>query len=362
MFEGFFSSDPAGITLLLLVGSMALAGWLITLGLFAAIGWYGRRRSSVLWKSVDRNLRRPTLWLGSFLFALSGPFILNLEPGAPWPQLSLLLEILLYAAFGWVIVEGTDVLGDLVRNRYRIDVTDNLEERKIITQFQYIKKVAWVVAVVVTLALILLQFEKVREIGAGILTSAGVAGIIIGLAAQKSIANLLAGFQLAFTQPIRLDDVVIVEGEWGRIEDITLTYVVIRIWDERRLIVPLNYFNEKPFQNWTRESAQLLGTVYLYADYRLPVEQVRSHFYELLEQEELWDGRVKGLQVTDADRQGMELRFLMSARNASEAWELRCRMRERLVAYVQEEFSGSLPRTRLEWPPSNGAPALAEKP
>ncbi len=152
---------------------------------------------------------------------------------------------------------------------------------------------------IVAVAFILLQFDKVRELGTGLLTSAGVAGIIIGLAAQKSIANLLAGFQLAFTQPIRIDDVVIVENEWGKIEEITLTYVVVRIWDERRLVVPLNYFNEKPFQNWTRSSSQLLAYVFLYTDYRVSVDALRQKFTDLLEGNPLWDNRVNVVQVTN---------------------------------------------------------------
>ena len=268
-------------------------------------------------------------------------------------RLNLTVEILLYIFGSWLIIEFTDVVADLVRDRFRIGESDNLSERKIITQFAYIKRVVSAVVVIVAIAFILLQFDTVRELGTGLLTSAGIAGIIVGLAAQKSIANLLAGFQLAFTQPIRIDDVVIVENEWGRIEEITLTYVIVRIWDERRLVVPLNYFNEKPFQNWTRASSELLAYVYLYTDYRLPVNALRQEVDRLLEDEPLWDERVKKVQVTNADRSTLEVRVLMSARNASEAFDLRCKIREQLIAFIQEHYPESLPRTRLELPMGN---------
>jgi small-conductance mechanosensitive channel len=184
--------------------------------------------------------------------------------------------------------------------------------------------------------------------GWGCLTSAGVAGIIIGLAAQKSIANLLAGFQIAFTQPIRLDDVVIVEGEWGRIEEITLTYVVVRIWDQRRLVVPLQYFNEKSFQNWTRTTSELLGTVFIYTDYTMPVEALREELSRLLETNPKWDKRVGIIQVTDTTETTMQIRALMSARNAGDTFDLRCHVREGLITFIQQQFPEALPKTRVE--------------
>jgi small-conductance mechanosensitive channel len=217
-----------------------------------------------------------------------------------------------------------------------------------------------VIVALLALAFILFQFDEVRELGMGLLTSAGVAGIIIGLAAQKSIANLLAGFQIAFTQPIRIDDVVIVEGEWGRIEEITLTYVIVRIWDERRLVVPLRYFIEKAFQNWTRKTAQLLGTVYLYVDYRLPIDSLRKELDRLLEENDLWDGRVSKIQVTDSKQDNVEIRALMSAANAGDAWDLRCEIREQLIAFIQKEYPDSLPRMRIELPESGTSEILSD--
>ena len=195
---------------------------------------------------------------------------------------------------------------------------------------------------------ILLSFDSVRRIGAGLLTGVGVGGIIVGFAAQKSLGNLLAGFQLAFTQPIRMDDVLVVEGEWGRVDEITLTYVVLKIWDQRRLILPINYFIEKPFQNWTRVSAELMGTVFIYTDYTVPVEELRQELTRLLNGNALWDKRVNALQVTDAKEQTLEIRALMSARNSSDSFDLRCFVREHLITFVQQHYPEALPKTRTE--------------
>lgn len=349
MLSGLLENASEWLRIGIVFAGAAVAGFIFAWVAFKALKWYGRKRDILLLRSINNNLRTPVLWLAPIIFAQAAPFAAGIE-AAKVATAALLLEILMYIAAGALFVQIADVVSDLVRDRYRIDVQDNLEERKIITQFQYIKRVIIAVTIVVVIAFILLQFDRVRELGAGLLTSAGVAGIIIGLAAQKSIANLLAGFQLAFTQPIRIDDVVIVEGEWGRIEEITLTYVVVRIWDERRLVVPLNYFNEKPFQNWTRTSAQLLGYVYLYTDYRLPIGELRNYYFQLIEKHEKWDGRVKSIQVTNSDRHTMEVRILMSAHNASDAWDLRCDIREQLIAFIQENYPECLPRTRVEMP------------
>jgi small-conductance mechanosensitive channel len=209
-----------------------------------------------------------------------------------------------------------------------------------------LKKVAVTIIGIFALASMLMVFDSVRQFGASILASAGIAGIVVGFAAQRSIATLLAGFQIALTQPIRVDDVVIVESEWGRIEDITLTYVVVRVWDLRRLVVPITYFIETPFQNWTRSSADILGTVFLYVDYTVPLEPLRAELTRILEQSRFWDGKVNVLQVTDANEQTLEIRALASAADASLAWDLRCEIREKLITFVQQAFPDSLPRLR----------------
>jgi len=255
-------------------------------------------------------------------------------------------SLLLVALVAYLLYELVDAAAALVLHQHRVDVSDNLQARSIYTQVTVLKKVAVAAIGVFTLASALMVFESVRQFGASILASAGIAGIIVGFAAQRSIATLLAGFQIALTQPIRLDDVVIVEGEWGRIEDIALTYVVVRVWDQRRLVVPINYFIEQPFQNWTRSSAEILGTVFLYVDYTLPIEALRQELTRILKASPHWDGRVNGVQVTDAREHTVEVRALVSAADASQAWDLRCEVREKLVAYVQRTYPESLPRLR----------------
>jgi small-conductance mechanosensitive channel len=206
----------------------------------------------------------------------------------------------------------------------------------------------------------LLSFDNVRKLGAGLLTGVGVGGIIIGFAAQRSLANFLAGLQIAFTQPLRIDDVLVVEGEWGRVEDITLTYVVLNIWDQRRLILPINYFIEKPFQNWTRVSAEILGTVFLYLDYNTPMDKLREEFDRLLENTPLWDKRVKVIQVTDTTEKTIQVRVLVSARDSSKAFDLRCYLRENLIKYLLENHPDSLPVNRSVL--VNTEPAVKELP
>jgi hypothetical protein len=195
-----------------------------------------------------------------------------------------------------------------------------------------------------------MSIPSIRQIGITLFASAGIAGIVAGLAARPALTNLIAGVQLALTQPIRIDDVVIVEGEWGWIEEIRVTFVVVRIWDLRRLVVPLSYFIERPFQNWTRTKADILGTVFLYVDYTVPVQRVREELHRLLQADDLWDGEVWGLQVTNATDRTIELRALMGARNSEDAWNLRCHVREQLIDFLFREYPESLPRLRAELP------------
>ena len=256
-----------------------------------------------------------------------------------------LLFILLIAWFSAALVlTGRDAL----LNRYDITKKDNLKARAMYTQVNVIVKILIILIGLIAIASGLMIFDHVRQVGTSILASAGVIGIVVGFAAQRSIATLLAGLQLAFTQPIRIDDVVIVDGEWGQIEEITLTYVVVRIWDLRRLIVPTSHFLEKTFQNWTRVSADLLGTVIIYADYSLPVEVVRQQLAIILKDCPQWDGKVWRLHVTDATERTVQLRALMSAANSSDAWELRCRVREQLLTFLQSNYPQCLPKMRAE--------------
>jgi small-conductance mechanosensitive channel len=255
-------------------------------------------------------------------------------------------SLLIIGVVAFILFQIVDAAATFVLKPHRIDVADNLQARAIHTQVIVLKKVAVTIIGVFTLASMLMVFDSVRQFGASILASAGIAGIVVGFAAQRSIATLLAGFQIALTQPIRVDDVVIIENEWGRIEDITLTYVVVRIWDRRALVVPITYFIEQPFQNWTRSSADILGTVVLYLDYAVPVDRLRLELTRILNASRYWDGRVNALQVTDATEHTLQLRALASAADASQAWDLRCEIREKLIAFVQQNYPDSLPRIR----------------
>jgi small-conductance mechanosensitive channel len=261
------------------------------------------------------------------------------------------ITIALIFMITWLLIRSINLAREVIMRRYDIAEKDNLKARKVYTQFRMLERIIIFVVILIALAVALMTFESIRRIGISLFASAGIAGIIIGFAAQKVIASVLAGFQIALTQPIRIDDVVIVENEWGWIEEITLTYVVVRIWDKRRLIVPSTYFIEKPFQNWTRVSADILGTVFIYTDYRVPLDELRNEFTRILEESRLWDGQVNVMQVTNATEKSMEVRALMSAADSPAAWDLRVLVREKLILFLQENFPDSLPRTRIEISP-----------
>jgi small-conductance mechanosensitive channel len=257
------------------------------------------------------------------------------------------VSMVMIGAFAYILYRLVGATCELVLSRYHLDAADNQEARGIYTQVTVLRKVALAIIGVFAFASMLMVFDSVRQVGTTILASAGVAGIVVGFAAQRSIATLLAGFQIALTQPIRIDDVVIVENEWGRIEEITLTYVVVNIWDLRRLVVPITYFLDKPFQNWTRTSADLLAYVYLYVDYRVPLDRMRAKLTSILEASPSWDHKVNSLQVTDTTEHSVQVRALASASDASKAWALRCEVREKLLGFLQTEYPDSLPRVRL---------------
>ncbi len=249
---------------------------------------------------------------------------------------------------GWIAHIAMETASSLYLRRFQLESEDNLLARKHETQVRILKRAAHTLIVVVTVSAVLMTFEPVRQYGVSLFASAGVAGLVVGLAARPVLSNLLAGIQIATTQPIRIDDQVVVDNESGRIEEITSTYVVIRLWDLRRMIVPLSYFIEKPFQNWTRESTNLIGTVLLHVDYTAPVERIRAKVLEIVKASKLWDGQVAKLQVTDAKESSIELRVLASARSAGDAFELRCEIREKLIDFLQRECPTALPRTRQE--------------
>jgi len=329
----------------LLIAIAALAAFVAHVTILAAIRRTAGRFSFV--RTLVERVRGPML-LALFIFATTAA----LQAAPLLPELRTMLTQVLAIAFvlliGWVALVALNVAVDLYLRRYRIDTEDNLLARKHTTQVRVLARAAQVLVIVVTVGGVLMTFEPVRQYGASILASAGIAGIVAGLAARPVISNLFAGIQLAIAQPIRLDDAVVVEGEWGRIEEITATYVVVRIWDLRRLVVPLSYFIERPFENWTRETAALLAPVLLYLDYTAPIDAIRKKVDEIVQETKLWDGLVKAVQVTDARADAIEVRVLLSARNSGDAFSLRCEVREKLIAFLQEEYPHALPRRRNE--------------
>ena len=259
------------------------------------------------------------------------------------------LAVLWFATLGWLMVSSVYMAEDLLVARYDMNVADNLRARRVRTQMQLMRRMAIIFLIVIDIGLILSVFRdsSIWHYGAGLLASAGLASLVLATAAKSTAENLLAGLQIALTEPIRLDDVVIVEGEWGKIEEITTTYVVVKIWDLRRLVVPLTYFIEKPFQNWTRQSSNLLGTAFLYVDYSVPVEALRQEFTRVLENAKQWDKSVNALQVTDICQGTMQIRCLASSANAGDLFDLRCIIREEMIGFIQKNFPDAFPRTRF---------------
>jgi small-conductance mechanosensitive channel len=265
------------------------------------------------------------------------------------------LGLALIATGAWLFAALLTVLEDAALSHVRTDVTDNRHARRIHTQISLIRRVTVVVVSVIAIGAMLMTFPGARAAGTSILASAGVIGAIAALAAQSLLGNVIAGVQIAFSDALRLDDVVIVENQWGRVEDITLTYVVVHLWDDRRLILPTSYFLKNPFENWTRTGSALLGTVELEVDWSVPVEAMREELRRTLESSELWDGRVCVLQVTDAVNAFVRLRALVSAADAGQLWDLRCLVRENLVSWLREHHSGALPKIRIAEAHHNGA-------
>ncbi len=289
-----------------------------------------------------RGLSRLALLILAMIIAIP---VAPLRPDAA-ELLARLLAVAVIGLIGWAAIIALHIAADLYLRRFRLDVDDNLLARKHNTQVRVLQRTIDVLLAIITLSAALMTFPAVRQYGISLFASAGVAGIVAGLAARPVLSNLFAGVQLAMTQPIRLYDAVTVENEHGTIEEITSTYVVVKLWDWRRMIVPLTYFIEKPFQNWTREGSALIGTVMLYVDYSAPVDLIRAKFNDILKQSNKWDGNVAALQVTDSKEATMELRCLMSARSAGTTFDLRCEVREKLIDFLQKEHPEALPRSR----------------
>jgi hypothetical protein len=280
------------------------------------------------------------------MMALSLSLQLGPISGTAATVLTRLMQIAFIALLTWVAIVTTDIFVSIYLGRLRVDVEDNLLARKHVTQIRILRQAAVTIIATIGIASGLITFDTVRQYGVSLFASAGVAGLAVGLAARPLLSSLIAGVQIAMTQPIRIQDAVIVEGEYRTIEEITSTYVVVKLWDWRRMILPLNYFIEKPFQNWTRENSSIIGSVILYVDYSADVGAIRKKLEEVAKSSPLWDGRVVNLQVTDATEVSMQLRALVSARTAAAAWDLRCLVREALIGFVSSDLTPSLPQAR----------------
>jgi small-conductance mechanosensitive channel len=331
-----------------------LFGLVVHLILFTMIKTFAKKTETIFDDLLVRHCRKPSRFILPLITLHFVIPLTNISQGTTI-FIKQILGMLLIVSIYWLIINMSHAFEDFIMQQLNIDKADNLRARRMITQLRIFKKIVIMIIGILAMAAILMNFEKVRQLGTSLLASAGIAGIIVGLAAQRSIGTLIAGIQIAITQPIRYDDVVIVEDEWGRIEEITLTYVVVRIWDLRRLILPITYFIEKPFQNWTRTTSDILGTVFIYTDYTIPVKRIRDELERILKESTLWDGKVWNLQVTNATERGVELRALMSAPDASKAWNLRCEVREELLRFIQEKCPGNLPKFRAEIAGRTGA-------
>src|SRR5580704_8383678 len=329
----------------ILLGAAIAAALIAHFALFRLLQLFARRKAAVLDQSLIRHGQGPSRWIFPLLAALV------VLPGLPLPKILMsalehITGLGLIAAVAWLVILFVDVTSDVLTGRYRIDVADNLVARRIHTQFQMLRRVVFVLVAVVTLSIMLMTFPAIKHIGVSILASAGLATLVVGMAMKETLSNLIAGVQIAFAQPFRLEDAVVVEGEWGWIEEIGTMYVVVRIWDLRRLILPLSYFLNHPFQNWTRSNANLLGSCFVFTDYTAPVDAIREELRRVCQSTPLWNGKVCVLQVSDCSERTMQLRALMDARNSSDAWDLRCLVREKLIDFLQRNYPQCLPRVR----------------
>ena len=332
-----------------LLGAIAIALALLVHGVLSRVLTAAVAQRDMFWRSLVKRTTRP---LRFALVVVALQFAAAIAPLPP-DMAALVSHGLVLCIIALAVIAARTTLHiwlTLYLRRFKLDAEDNLLARKHVTQSRILERIVVTLIVIVGIAAGLMTFDGVAQWGVSLLASAGAAGIVVGLALQPLLKNIFAGLQLAITQPIRIDDALLIEGEWGNVEEITSTYVVIKIWDWRRLILPLSYFIEQPFQNWTREGAALIGVVTLYLDYTAPVADIRDKVEEIARASPLWEGGVVAVQVTDFKEFTMEVRVLISARNASRAFDLRCEMREKLIAFLQAEHPEALPRLRSDGP------------
>ena len=340
---GFFPQWLIGIALVILAIICALSGHRLLV-------WLAKRAIAPKWSLAVLILDTTS---GPIRLAACLAAVAIVTPLAPLNDdlssvLTHLFAVASIALIGWISIRAVDLVAARYLQRFRLEIEENLLARKHVTQVRVFKRVIDTVIVIVAVSTALMTFDSVKQYGVSLFASAGAAGLIVGLAARPLLTNLIAGVQIAITQPIRIEDAVIIENEWGWVEDIASTYVVIRLWDWRRMVVPLAYFLERPFQNWTRDAASLIGSIILHVDYAADVPRIREQLKSTVRESALWDGAVVNLQVSDTSERTMELRALVSARNAPQAWDLRCEIREKLLAFLRTEMPEALPRTRAD--------------
>ncbi|MEE2953008.1 MAG: mechanosensitive ion channel family protein [Pseudomonadota bacterium] len=344
-------SEIVGLILLALAASLAIGIHMFALRLVTR----ALRGRQTYWRSVVLRTKGPTRLAVIILLASAA------VRAAPFKAtdtaiLTQILGVAFICLVGWTLIRVLQIFSELHLRRFRLDEEDNLLARKDVTQIRILMRAATVLIVLITAAAVMMTFESVRQYGVSLLAAGGAAGIVVGLAAQPVLSNLLAGIQIAITQPVRLEDAVVVEGEWGWVEEITMTYAVVRLWDWRRLVLPIRYFIEKPFQNWTRENGAIIGTVMLRLDYTAPIAAIREKAAAFAAESALWDRRVINVQVTEALSETLEIRVLVSASTSPRAWDLRCEMREKLIAWLQSDYADCLPRQRVEFTRSHDQP------
>lgn len=341
----FFDNVPKSSLYFFLATTIGIliAYWLVSY----FIKKYGKDPKYLMPSGAFKKISRPILFifLSILIRSQSLRTLLQVEHHEYWFKKTS--TILFIVSVTWLLLNLLKIAKTVIVKNYDVNVANNLKARQIYTQFNILERIFMITIIILATGAVLMSFESIRELGVSIFASAGVAGIIIGFSAQKMIATVLAGIQIAIAQPIKIDDVVIVEGEWGRIEEITLTYVVVKIWDKRRLIVPTPYFIDKPFQNWTKTSSDILGTVFLYTDYNVSFDALREELTKILKSTDLWDKEVNVLQVTESKQNCVEIRALMSAKDSPTAWDLRVLVREKLIIFLQQNYPESIARNRV---------------
>jgi len=333
----------------LTIGSSALVTLSIAVGVLFAIWLFvkiaGKR---VDWLTPAYEDIRPRLRFFILTFALlMSTLMVNRPEDVWWVALSQGLLILLILSGGFLIQEVVNYAVSRVIDRLESGDQSDAEVRRMTTQLRFLRRLANVIIAILAIGFALFTFPAVQGVGAGLLASAGVLSVIGGLAAQSVLGNLFAGIQLAFSNAIRVGDVVVVEGEWGTIGEITLSYVVVYIWDERRLIVPSTHFTSKAFETWTRKNSKVLGTVYMDVDWRVPLDAIRTEFDRFLKKNPLWDKRASSVLITDARGGLVQIRFLISAEDSNKQWDLRCEVREHMVTWLQKNHPEALPHSRV---------------